>query len=125
MADEKRAFDDMLAEIAEDDSSEDERQQSSYNRKKFSSATNDSKSLGAGEKNISRKGTIYIQLLYMNWVYLFLLLFVLVETSFLADAKNSSYGNEQSSKRRPPSGNNNNNTVLYCFYIDNDNALIS
>lgn len=60
MADEKRAFDDMLAEIAEDDSSEDERQRSSYNRKKFS-GTNDSKSLGAGAKNISKKSTFYIQ----------------------------------------------------------------
>ena len=54
MADEKRAFDDMLAEIAEDDSSEDERQRPSYNRSsKF--GDQDSKSLSAGSKNISKK----------------------------------------------------------------------
>ena len=64
MADEKRAFDDMLAEIAEDDSSEDERQRSSYNRKKF--GDQDSKSLGAGSKNISKKSmTILFVLVFL------------------------------------------------------------
>jgi hypothetical protein len=73
MADEKRAFDDMLAEIAEDDSSEDERPRPSYNRSKF--GDQDSKPLGAGSKNVSKKCMIIFS-------YQFFLLFYYYCPSF-------------------------------------------